>query len=78
MNQGPAPRILCTGITVLDEVYTVEKFPAPDGKVQATGFFVVTGGCANATTRASSERSGWSGWVTTHVDSRACIRWMRC
>jgi sugar/nucleoside kinase (ribokinase family) len=44
MNQGRVPRILCTGITVLDEVYTVERFPEPDGKVQATGFFVVSGG----------------------------------
>src|ERR1700757_910004 len=42
----PAPRILCTGIIVLDEVFRVEQFPKPDGKVQATGFFVVNGGCA--------------------------------
>jgi sugar/nucleoside kinase (ribokinase family) len=45
---GPAgaPRILCTGIIVLDEVYQVDEFPNPDGKVQANGFFVVNGGCA--------------------------------
>jgi sulfofructose kinase len=41
-----APRILCTGIIVLDEVFRVEEFPRPDGKVQAEGFFVVNGGCA--------------------------------
>jgi sulfofructose kinase len=41
-----APRILCAGIIVLDEVFRVEKFPEPDGKVQAKGFFVVNGGCA--------------------------------
>jgi sulfofructose kinase len=41
-----APRILCTGIIVLDEVFRVEEFPQADGKVQATGFFVVNGGCA--------------------------------
>ncbi len=41
-----APRILCTGIIVLDEVFRVKEFPQPDGKVQATGFFVVNGGCA--------------------------------
>jgi sulfofructose kinase len=41
-----APRILCTGIIVLDEVFRVEEFPKPDGKVQAKGFFVVNGGCA--------------------------------
>jgi len=42
----PAPRILCTGIIVLDEVFRVKEFPQPDGKVQATGFFIVNGGCA--------------------------------
>src|SRR6202167_2238676 len=41
-----APRILCTGIIVLDEVFRVEELPLPDHKVQATGFFVVNGGCA--------------------------------
>jgi len=41
-----APRILCTGIIVLDEVFRVDEFPQPDGKVQAKGFFVVNGGCA--------------------------------
>ena len=39
-------RILCAGIIVLDEVFQVEEFPQPDGKVQAKGFFVVNGGCA--------------------------------
>jgi sugar/nucleoside kinase (ribokinase family) len=43
---GVAPRILCTGIIVLDEVFRVEEFPQPDGKVQAEGFFIVNGGCA--------------------------------
>jgi sulfofructose kinase len=43
---SPAPRILCAGIIVLDEVFRVEEFPQPDGKVQANGFFVVNGGCA--------------------------------
>jgi sulfofructose kinase len=42
----PAARILCTGILVLDEVFRVAEFPPADGKVQATGFFVVNGGCA--------------------------------
>jgi sulfofructose kinase len=41
-----APTILCAGIIVLDEVFQVERFPPPDGKVQAEGFFVVNGGCA--------------------------------
>ena len=26
------PRILCTGIIVLDEVFRVDEFPQPDGK----------------------------------------------
>jgi len=42
----PAPRILCTGIIVLDEVFRVEEFPQADGKELATGFFIVNGGCA--------------------------------
>jgi sulfofructose kinase len=41
-----APHILCAGIIVLDEVFRVDEFPQPDGKVQANGFFVVNGGCA--------------------------------
>ena len=41
-----APRILCTGIIVLDEVFRVEKLPPPDTKVEAKDFFVVNGGCA--------------------------------
>jgi sulfofructose kinase len=41
-----APLILCAGIIVLDEVFRVEEFPQPDGKVQAKGYFVVNGGCA--------------------------------
>src|ERR1043166_7067854 len=39
-----APCILCAGIIVLDEVFRVDEFPQPDGKVQAKGFFVVNGG----------------------------------
>jgi sulfofructose kinase len=41
-----APRILCTGIIVLDEVFRVQEFPKADSKVEAEGFFVVNGGCA--------------------------------
>jgi sulfofructose kinase len=40
------PRILCTGIIVLDEVFRVDRVPAPDTKVEAKAFFVVNGGCA--------------------------------
>ncbi len=45
-RRAGAPRILCAGIIVLDEVFRVEEFPHADGKVQAKGFFVVNGGCA--------------------------------
>ena len=38
--------ILCAGIIVLDEVFQVDHFPPPDGKVQARAFFTVNGGCA--------------------------------
>jgi sulfofructose kinase len=41
-----APRILCTGIIVLDQVFRVEEFPRYDGKVEAQEFFIVNGGCA--------------------------------
>jgi sugar/nucleoside kinase (ribokinase family) len=41
-----APRILCTGILVLDEVFHVKAIPARDTKVEADDFFVVNGGCA--------------------------------
>jgi sugar/nucleoside kinase (ribokinase family) len=40
------PRILCTGIAVLDEVFRVDEFPPPDGKAQAHEFVAVGGGCA--------------------------------
>jgi sugar/nucleoside kinase (ribokinase family) len=41
-----APRILCTGIAVLDEVFRVDEFPPPDGKAMASEFVAVGGGCA--------------------------------
>ena len=40
------PRILCTGIAVLDEVFRVNEFPPPDGKAMASEFVAVGGGCA--------------------------------
>jgi sulfofructose kinase len=43
------PHILCAGMTVLDEVFHVREFPAPDTKAEATEFFAVGGGnAANA------------------------------
>jgi sulfofructose kinase len=46
IDRATAPRILCTGIIVLDEVFRVEDFPKADAKVEAKGFFSVNGGCA--------------------------------
>jgi sugar/nucleoside kinase (ribokinase family) len=40
------PRILCTGIAVLDEVFRLDEFPASDTKVEAAEFLAVGGGCA--------------------------------
>ena len=40
------PRVLCTGIAVLDEIFRVDEFPPPDGKAQASAFLSVGGGCA--------------------------------
>jgi sulfofructose kinase len=41
--------ILCAGMAVLDEVFHVREFPAPDTKAEATEFFAVGGGnAANA------------------------------
>ena len=45
-DSANAPRVLCTGIIVLDEVFRVDEFPRYDGKVEAQEFFVVNGGCA--------------------------------
>lgn len=41
-----APRVLCAGIIVLDEVFHVDELPRPDSKVEAKDFFIVNGGCA--------------------------------
>ncbi len=43
------PRILCTGIAVLDQVFRVGAFPQRDAKTRALEFIsVVGGGAANA------------------------------
>ncbi len=40
------PCILCAGIAVLDEVFRLETLPPPDGKVEASEFITIIGGCA--------------------------------
>jgi sulfofructose kinase len=40
------PKVLCTGIAVLDYVFQVTQFPVPEAKTQASAFMIVSGGCA--------------------------------
>ena len=37
--RGRTPRVLCAGIIVLDEVFRVEEFPAPDAQGRSEGIF---------------------------------------
>ena len=46
MSEAAAPRILCAGMAVLDEVFRVERVPAANTKTQASAFASVIGGCA--------------------------------
>lgn len=41
-----APRIICTGIAVVDAVFRVDHFPRPEAKTQASELLIVSGGCA--------------------------------
>jgi sulfofructose kinase len=45
MNAKP-PLLVCAGIIVHDEVFLVDAFPPPGGKIEAREFFTVNGGCA--------------------------------
>jgi sulfofructose kinase len=56
--RADAPRILCTGIMLLDEVFQVDEFPRPDAKIEAKGFFIVNGGCAANAAVAISRLGG--------------------
>jgi sulfofructose kinase len=46
MTGAASPRILCAGMAVLDEVFRVERAPAPNSKSRASAFASVIGGCA--------------------------------
>ena len=46
MTRAAAPKILCCGMAVLDEVFRVERFPTANAKAQAGAFACVVGGCA--------------------------------
>lgn len=40
------PLILCAGIAVIDYVFRLDRFPAPDIKSRANEFITINGGCA--------------------------------
>ena len=46
MTRAAAPKIVCAGMAVLDQVFRVERFPAANVKARASAFFSVVGGCA--------------------------------
>ncbi|NWG23018.1 MAG: sugar kinase [Pseudorhodoplanes sp.] len=52
------PSILCAGITVLDNVFQVERFPEPGTKTRASDFTAVTGGCAANAAIAAARLEG--------------------
>ena len=46
MSEAAAPRVVCAGMAVLDQVFFVDRFPAANTKGRADAFFSVVGGCA--------------------------------
>lgn len=46
LTDRATPHVLCTGISVLDEVFRVDEFPPADSKAMALDFIAVGGGCA--------------------------------
>jgi sulfofructose kinase len=57
------PRILCTGIAVLDEVFRLDEFPVADAKVEVTEFLAVGGGCAANAAVAIARLGGEAGFA---------------
>jgi sugar/nucleoside kinase (ribokinase family) len=53
-----APHILCAGITVIDHVFRVERFPQANTKTRAKDFRAVTGGCAANAAVAAARLGG--------------------
>ncbi|MBI4274050.1 MAG: sugar kinase [Rhizobiales bacterium] len=45
-NREGGPLILCAGIAVIDYVFRLDRFPAPDIKTRANQFIAINGGCA--------------------------------
>lgn len=46
MSGRVVPTILCAGVSVLDHIFYLERFPVPDAKTQARAFITAVGGCA--------------------------------
>jgi len=57
------PRILCTGIAVLDEVFRLDEFPAAEAKVEAAEFVALGGGCAANAAVAIARLGGEAGFA---------------
>jgi sulfofructose kinase len=57
-DERRAPRILCAGIAVLDEIFRVDRFPPADGKVSARDYLAVPGGCAANAAVAAARLGG--------------------
>lgn len=63
------PSILCAGITVLDNVFQVERFPQPGTKTRAKNFTAVSGGCAANAAIAAARLDGRVRLVTPLGDA---------
>lgn len=57
-NSKDAPRILCAGIIVLDEVFRVAQMPPVDTKTDASDYASVGGGCASNAAIAAARLGG--------------------
>jgi sulfofructose kinase len=56
-NGSSVRTLLCAGIAVLDHVFRLDRFPAPQAKARASAFAAVGGGCAaNAAVAAARAR----------------------
>src|SRR5579872_5468954 len=41
-----AQNIVCAGVAVLDQIFRIDGFPAPETKIRANAFVTTLGGCA--------------------------------
>lgn len=57
------PRIVCTGIAVVDAVFRVQQFPVGEAKTQASAFMFISGGCAANAAIAIARLGGRAGFA---------------